>query len=232
MSESLPPVKLATYEGPFDLLLELARAKKLDLSTVSLKEMTEAFLQYLQTNSIHPRLLGDFLVVASTLLLLKVRHLLPPATTDEPEVQELTDRLRIYHLYRQQATLIRQHWGRQPLVSRIPARSVTSGPAPCLLSITSNDLAHALQAVLARLPQPPQPARYTVATGRTLQECLRVLQSRLTQVNHLVFQEEIASDNRHTAAVSFLAVLELARQRHVALRQTRQCGDLIISRAP
>lgn len=225
MAESLPSIKLSTYEGPFDLLLELAQARKLDLTTVSLKEMTEAFLEYLKTNLIRPQLLGDFLVVASSLLLLKVRHLLPRQEASEPEVEQLTDRLRIYRLYREQAEKIRQGWGQCILISR-----GVFAPQACLPAVNADDLAKHVQHIIARLPKPPQPALYTPARGRTLQECLRVFQERLTQASRLIFQKEVASANRHTAAVSFLAVLELARQQHVALQQETMCGELVISR--
>lgn len=231
MSDKLPTIKIENYEGPFDLLLELARAKKMDLATINLRDITEGFLEYVRNNTISPKSLGDFLVVASTLLLLKVSRLLPQPQTAEPQIQHLTDRLRIYQLYREQADVIRRDWGKRPLLRHGYWGNWQAAPAHSrtMPGVTSDDLNVVMNQIVDRLPQPPQPARQSRARGRSLQECLDEFAQRLQQERRLIFQDEIATVNRHTAAVSFLAILEMSRGRQATLKQDAICGELVIT---
>lgn len=156
MHSSLPVVKLENFEGPFDLLLELVRAHKLDVSKISLRQVTDDFLRYIEEKALSPELLGDFLVAAATLLLLKVRRLLPRLfETEEEEVKDLTTRLTVYQIFRQQADWIRKRWDRQLLFSRAafgPAFARPSAGRPVgNLTISLSELGQAFRAAIARL---------------------------------------------------------------------------------
>src|SRR5690242_10489911 len=97
-------IKVEQFEGPYDLLLELIQQQKLDISTISLQAITDSFLIYVKGGEIAPETQADFLVVAATLLLLKIKRALPTLEpAEEEEISQLTDRVRIYQLYRVQA---------------------------------------------------------------------------------------------------------------------------------
>src|SRR3990172_11499419 len=94
-------VKLDKFEGPLDLLLELIEAAKLDISQISLAKATDEYLRRLQENpQIPPEELADFLVVASRLLYIKSRLLLPFLDLgDEESGGDLESQLKIYKEY-------------------------------------------------------------------------------------------------------------------------------------
>lgn len=229
MHSALPTIKLENFEGPFDLLLELARSREVDLTVVSLAELTDSFLEYIQTESIPAETQADFLVVASTLLLLKVHHLLPTLTPEEEhEAHDLTDRLRIYMLYRQQALRLRRLWGKRSLLpgpERLVVYHDVSFPA-----LNPSQLGEAMQRVIDQVAVVLPPTRALRVVGRSLGECVQLLRQRLERLPQLVFQREISQYPRQDQALSFLAVLELARQRRVVLTQEEHLGELHVMR--
>ena len=106
-------VRLPVFEGPLDLLLHLIEREKLDISTVSLAQVTGQFLDYVNDcEDIQPHILADFLVMAARLVFIKSRALLPrpPAANDEEEEdpgEVLARQLREYKRFRQAASALR-----------------------------------------------------------------------------------------------------------------------------
>ncbi len=235
MTSALPSVKLDNFEGPFDLLLELARKRKLDLSAISLHTITDDFLQYVQQQEIQPEVQGDFLVVASTLLLLKVQQLLPSLSEEEEEeIAHLTEYVRLYQIYREQAKIMLDRWD---TIRLLPANFWAEGRYRMLQPMSFPDcspqiLANALASVFQKIPHPRYlPARLKNA-GRTLEECLTLFLDRLRRVKKLIFQDSVKGRSRQEAAISFLAVLELARKKEVILQQATPFENIEVHRAP
>ncbi|MBI3251573.1 MAG: segregation/condensation protein A [Candidatus Andersenbacteria bacterium] len=226
-------IKLEQFEGPYDLLLELVRQEKLDVSQISLAEVTGAFLDYLRAGKLEPSLVADFLVVASTLLLLKTRAALPAVTPDEEgEMTELTERVRMYELYRAQAEFFRRQWDRTPL---LPAHAYGQPPVEqsdqqTYPFLTGEDMQGFFEYILVHLPKQVVPTAHFVVRGRTLQESLQLLHTRLGEVKRFFFHEEVGEAIPQDTAVSFLAALELARQRVVILHQDAHFAAISIEK--
>ena len=94
--------KLEQFEGPLDLLLQLIEDQKLEITNISLAQVTDQYIQYLNhAHDLRPEDLADFLVVAAKLLYLKSRALLPALRLDEEEADagELEKQLKIYKEY-------------------------------------------------------------------------------------------------------------------------------------
>src|SRR3989344_9467667 len=109
---------LDAYRGPLDKLLELVEEKKLAITEISLAAVTADFLAYLkklEAEKIDQILLADFLAVASKLILIKSKFLLPSLVTeeDELEIRDLEIRLRLYQEIKQAMILVKRSW--QPL---------------------------------------------------------------------------------------------------------------------
>jgi segregation and condensation protein A len=229
MQSELPAVKLENFEGPFDLLIELARSRKFDLGNVSLAKLTDTFLDYLQQKKLPVEVLADFIVVASTLVLLKAHQLLPELTREEEEeVEGLTERLRIYSLYRDRAVWFRQHWKAQPLLpgpERLVVYHYVHLPALAVV-----DLAQAMRTVVDRISLILPPTRALRRGGRSLESCLKFFQGRLQRFSRIVFQSAVGNFTKQDRAVSFLAVLELARRQCIILEQSQYLEDLTIVR--
>ena len=97
-------ILLNGYEGPIDLLLELSRKQKVDLSEISILDLAEQYLKFIENYStIHLEIAADYLVMAAWLTYLKSRLLLPKdETTEEYSSEELEEALR-YQLQRLEA---------------------------------------------------------------------------------------------------------------------------------
>lgn len=226
---SLPTVKLDTFEGPFDLVLELAQQRRLNVTALNLRQITDDFLNYVKGGGVTPELLGDFLVVAATLLLLKVKQLLPTLeASDEAEVANLTERLEAYRPFREVAARLQAAWGTTVLLSggsfAPEPRQVQGEPATVHVDV----LVAALSGLVARLPKPIAVRAHLRPRGRSLSEWLEVFAKRLALLRELVFQKTVEGGSRQDVAVSFLAVLELARKQEVTLSQESFDRELII----
>lgn len=223
---TLPNIKLENFEGPFDLLLELARQQRLDVTRVSLRQITNDFLAYVKGGACTPELLGDFLVVAATLLLLKVRQLLPRLPDEEEqEVASLTERLAAYQPLREAAEQLRAGWGRCVLLSGGGKMRRGDSTVP---GIDADKLTGALDEFLKRAPKPIEVRAHLRPHGKSLEEWLVLFSERLRQLQQLVFQNAVRGGTRQDVAISFLAVLELARKQEVVLHQAAWHEDLVV----
>ena len=117
MKEGSYTVKTAVFEGPLDLLLELVTKRKLFVNDVSLSQVTDDFISYIDKHEEFP--IGEsaeFIVIASTLMLIKSRSLLPmlKLTEDEEEsIHDLEDRLVLYAKVKELALALKKIFGKQ-----------------------------------------------------------------------------------------------------------------------
>jgi segregation and condensation protein A len=104
-------ITLDQFSGPFSLLITLIDDEKLSISELSLSNITEQYLAYLDgLEERKAEELSDFLVVASRLLLLKARLLLPQLMPDEEEGPNLADQLRLYKMFVRASRHIQKLW--------------------------------------------------------------------------------------------------------------------------
>ena len=159
--------------------------------------------------------------------------MLPDLTPEEEqEIASLTDRVRIYELYRKKAFGFIQQWQVHPL---LPAHFWAQSPPtffavePVYPAITAADLHDTFQTVVKKIPKPVQPRAHLTVRGKTLQEWLAVFSQRLSKVRNIVFQEAVKGASRQDTAVSFLALLEMARNKEIEITQNSDT-QLVISR--
>ena len=116
-------IKIQQFEGPLDLLLKLIEEKKLNIAEVSISAVTEQFLEYMRSlTDLRPQELANWLVVASKLLVIKSRALMPLLSVPEDNEEDATDltwQLYQYKLYKEASRHIdqvqkrkKQSWGR------------------------------------------------------------------------------------------------------------------------
>lgn len=227
---ALPYVTVTDFEGPFDVLLDLARARKIDISRVSLQQITDDFLTYVQTNLIPSEQQLDFLIITCTLLLLKVQRALPELTPEEEaEVSDLTDRLRMYQLYRAAAQAIRTRW---------QAAALQAGPVRpshinfCDLSLEPTDLQHDLDLLLQKNKITQRGTQHLrPRLGHTLKHCIHLLRRRIAEVSCLQLDDLSRLAGPQSMALSLLAVLELAKKGECVAIQEGIFAPIIISSA-
>lgn len=226
-------IATGNYEGPLETLLGLIEDRKMPVSDISLAEVADAYLAYVEKLPELP--LGEtaqFILVASTLLLIKSRALLPmfELSSEEKEtVEELERRLARYAIVRKGAKLLRKQWGKAPLyfAKRAPAREAVFSPAE---SSVATILASARK-LLNTLPKPEAIVKATVAPVLALEDVIRGLRERLTKAFKARFSELTAGAGRDDRIVYFLAMLELVRNGSASVTQEKLFEDITIEMA-
>jgi len=220
------------FDGPLDLLLSLLGEKKLDITLLTLSEITEQYLTYLDTlEDRDTGELADFLVVATKLLLLKSRSLLPQFFPEEDEGPSLEDQLRLYKKFVDASKHIHSLWqGAGKSVFRVEPPRRVEGFAPGH-NVSDSSLRSSMVLLLKRL-QPPKalPKTHidkTVSIKEKIQH-IRGILKRKKQVNFFEVMSETHSKTE--LIVGFLALLELVKQRSVQLDQERTFENIVIQR--
>jgi segregation and condensation protein A len=237
------PVALPAFQGPLDLLLRLIEQEELDISAISLVAVTDQYLQTIeQMQEREPGALADFLVVASKLLYIKSRTLLPKPQPpvegeDEDPSDALIKQLLAYRQFKEVATLLGQ---REALGLRTFVRPATPLHLEKQLDLSNLDL-DKLQAVLCRVLQriPSEPPLPRVKTySITVAEQIEQVRMQLQRVRHMdeggISFEALLRQGctRLEVIVTFLAVLELIKQQEVSVAQDGLFGEIVIQPLP
>ncbi len=234
-------IALPVFEGPLDLLLHLIEREELEITAVSVAQVTGQYLAYLaelQTaeQPLHPDALADFLVMAARLIWIKSRALLPrpPAVEEEEEdpAATLAQQLREYKRFKEAAHHLRAREAEHQVMYVRVARPLL--PTPRLLAGQGSvsDLWKAMQRALLALP-PAQPAGILVTPlPFTVHDKIDLITQRVGQPGAVHFGELLAlADSRVEIVITLLAVLELMKRRQIVVEQTGLFGDILIRAA-
>lgn len=239
-------VEADIYEGPLPLLVELAKLNLVDIFLVKLVELTQSYLQTVKAAppaagqaGVDLNVLSEPLPLLGNLVALKARGLLPPPAAPEEDeevpisLEELERRLREYEQFKTVAQLLAQlhalqheHFTRAP--GEIPPAGAeeTAGEAPIEVGIT--DLMSAFAKVLERATAPVYEVTVEPWTVEAKLQELRMVLTVKRQVRFLdLFTPQ---QDKLELVVTFLALLELMRQRAARAIQERQFGDIFIAR--
>ncbi len=223
------------FNGPLDLLLSLIEDKKKDISEVAISEVTDQFLQYLQAMPEDDRAgdeVADFLIVAARLLYLKSRALLPMFAPIEDEGPSLADQLRLYQHFVKVSRDLNRRWLEKAhgYFRNHPVEIIIPEGLPTNVSLQT--LAECMAKLVHKL-KPPKPLPQTKIDARvSLKEKIEHLRNLLnTQSSYNLLDSMSERGNRTEIIVSFLAILELAKQRIVNINQDEQFGDIIINKS-
>ena len=229
-------VHLDKFDGPLDLLLHLIRRNEVDICDIPIADITRQYLDYIKLMKVlNLDVAGDFLLMASTLLHIKSRMLLPPDDREEGEEEEgdpraeLIRRLLEYQQYKEAGMVIgaRALLGREVFARTCPdpalaeARS-EEGP----LEVSLFELVDAFRALLARIPAE---SFHDVAPGDSLSiaDCINEILSLLWERDTLQFDELVRDEQtRERIIVTFLAILELCRLKLIRIFQNEECGAI------
>jgi segregation and condensation protein A len=240
--EAATRVTMAEFDGPLALLLALIEARELDVLTVPLGALADAYLDALAT--LDTDRLGNvssFVAVASQLILIKSRAMLPrqapagpagiPDDAPDPEA-ELRARLILYRAYRDAgASLAAEALRRIGLFRREPgaahatavagARPSDAPPLPPAL------LVGALEGV-TRIAPPPQLPPETLPRTITLTERAAIIREALRDAPSVVLQDLLRGvRDRVVVAITFLAMLELMKRREIVVEQAEPWGPIV-----
>src|SRR5262245_43897649 len=228
-------VKLEIFEGPLDLLLYLIKKDEIDIYDIPIARITEQYLAYLELmQELDISVAGDFLVMASTLIYIKSKTLLPPDPKldgeedlgDDPRA-ELVERLLEYQKFKSAAQML---YSRGEIESacytRGPLETDSSNPE---VSTTLFDLLRVFREVLKRAE-----AEMEMEIARdemTIAEKLAQIHAMLDEMERINVRELFEmSRSKRELIITFLALLELVKEWKIYLIQTEPFGDIFASR--
>ncbi|CAM5560880.1 segregation/condensation protein A [Streptomyces spiroverticillatus] len=235
-------VRLANFEGPFDLLLQLISKHKLDVTEVALSKVTDEFMA-------HIRAMGpdwdldqttEFLVVAATLLDLKAARLLPAAEVEDEADLALLEardllfaRLLQYRAYKRIAGIFEERWEaegrRYPRTVGLEEQLAELLP-DVVISIGAEGFAKLAVKAMQPKPKPEVYVDHIHAPLVSVQEQAGVVVGLLRERGTASFQELIGdAPDTLTVVARFLALLELYREKAVELDQEQALGDLQVT---
>ncbi|WP_308188953.1 segregation/condensation protein A [Streptacidiphilus sp. ASG 303] len=232
-------VRLANFEGPFDLLLGLISKHRLDVTEVALSRVTDEFIA-------HIRAMGpdwdldqatEFLVVAATLLDLKAARLLPAAEVEDEEDLALLEardllfaRLLQYRAYKQAAAVLAARWDAE---QRQRPRTVGLEPhhaallPEVVISIGPERFARLAARAMAPKPKPVVYVDHIHTPPVSVREQAALVAARLRAAGGASFAELVDdADGTLVVVARFLALLELYRERVLAFEQPEALGRL------
>ncbi len=227
-------IRMPSYEGPFELVLELIEKRKLSVNELALAQVTDDYIQHVRSQASFPiEDAADFIGVAAMLLLIKSKSLIPElelTSEEEGDVEELKDRLRQYEVAREAAKELGRIFGRQVMMppgERDP-EPVFSPSRDLSLDALGKALAYALAALEKEEKLPEAKVRPMITIEEVMDRLVNRMQSALT----LSFKE-FAGDTteRVEVIVSFLALLELVKQGIVETQQYGMFTEITITNA-
>jgi segregation and condensation protein A len=231
-------VQFEVFEGPLDLLLYLIKKEEVDIYEVNLTKLATQFIEYIDLmREFDLEVAGEFLVMASTLMYIKSRELLPVdqqvAAEGEEEGEdprwELIRQLVEYKKFKDAAAQLQTLEARQEnIFPRLPAKLEFESAAPLKPDVSIFDLLNAVNSVLKRFAQRDTSGaifedKWTVS--EKIEYILRVLAER----GRVLFSELFATAaSRSEVVCTFLALLELIRLKQLFCVQSEEFGEIEI----
>ena len=226
-------VRVGEFEGPLELVLDLIEKRKMHISDVSLSQVADEFIEYIKSFEEFPIAdSADFILVASTLLLIKSKSLLPNLQLTEEEqgsIEDLENRLASYKKYKELTVGIGKMFGNFLYFAEEKKR-VSVGFFPTsdisLLSI-KNALLEVLQNMPAKIEELP---KVVVEKIISLEEMIGNLSERIKTSLRTSFSDfaGVGKAEKINIIVSFLAMLELVKRGMVRVSQDKHFEDIQI----
>lgn len=235
-------VKLPIFEGPLDLLLYLIKKEELDIYDIPIERITRQYLEYLQMMKLLDlEIAGEFLVVASTLLYIKSRMLLPKdqqppeeeAEEDDPR-WELIRQLVEYKKFKDAAWQLQvKELEQEKIFHRraVAPEEIVAAPDSGLGEVGIFDLIAAFQKVLARA-NAQEDLKEIFEERFTVSDKINTIQQMMMVRERMLFTDLfIEAASRTEIVVTFLALLELIRLKQLRVVQSDVFGEIELRKA-
>jgi segregation and condensation protein A len=224
-------VQLEVFEGPLDLLLFLIKKDDLDINNIPIAHITKQYLGYLELiKELNLDLAGEFLVLASTLMAIKAKTLLPsnelPDGSEGPDPRaELVAKLVEYQKFKQAAQFLEK---RAEEFSDIYYRGApVFADEEKSLSIGTLDLLSALREVLDRAEDVD--AQQVLGEEFPIEEKIEKILAALARTPSISWEDLFADERKRRGIIAcFLAVLELTKLQRIFVRQDENFGKIVI----
>jgi segregation and condensation protein A len=233
-------VRLDVFEGPLDLLLQLVSKEQVDITEITISEITNEYLQAVRRmGDLDLEMASSFLVLAATLLELKSMRLLPRGSSNDPEVAALLEerdhllhRLIEYSTFKEAAADILSRLdanaGYHYRTGGLPEEVVTKLP-DFLSGVSADNIAEAASAAMTPRATQPVDTSFMTPIRVSVREMIDVLAGELRSHARASFRDLCRSaSSRIEIIVRFLALLELFRVQSVDLEQDEPFGPITV----
>jgi len=225
-------VMLEVFEGPMDLLLHLIKKNEIDIYDIPIALITQQYIEYIEMmKALNLDVAGEFLVLASELMHIKSRMLLPKPEIEEEEEgpdprDELVRRLIEYQKFKEAAESLRDRdlLGRDVFVRGATARDWIEIPGESLAQVSLFQLVEAFQKVLEKA----EPDEVQILVDRiSVRERILELMDKLKGTDSVTFEELFEGKTaRRELIVTFLAILEMVRLSVMKVHQPELAGRI------
>jgi segregation and condensation protein A len=223
-------VEQQSFKGPLELLLESIEKRKLFISEVSLAQVADDYITHVRSMGEYP--IADnaqFILIASTLLLIKSKSLLPTLVLTNEEqgnIADLEQRLALYQKYKDLSLHIAMRFGRN--IMREPIyrpQTIVFSPDT---QTTTTGLVEAIRNLFKTFPKKDQLPKAVVQKVISLEEMITSLVERVTAGIKMSFKEfsKHGTGERVNIIVGFLAMLELVKQGSISVVQNEHFADI------
>lgn len=225
-------VKINDFEGPLDLLLNLIEKRKLHISEISLAKVADDYINYIGRFVDYPiDKMANFIMVASTLMLIKSISLLPDfsLTPEEKEsIEVLEERLQHYQRIKELSEHIKNLFGQKIIFNRETSREKMIIFAPTE-DTTKENLWQAIKNCINALPKKEKLPATVIRKVISLEEVIGDLTKRIQSTMRLRFSDYVKDKKEKVnIIISFLGMLELVKQGIVEIEQRENFADIDI----
>jgi segregation and condensation protein A len=231
------------YDGPMDLLLDLIRKQNIDIYDIPIGRITAQFLEYTHHLKQHDvDAAGEFIYVASLLIHIKSRTLLPrdplsPEGDSEDPRRELVERLLEHERFKAAAQMLQQRqmleeatWTHPGLKAFLHDEGIDSAETDREIDADTVDLVRVFQDILTRMRE--RPVHSIDEDSVTVAQMIDFVKRRLLMEDRPISLRKLLQNTKSERALicTFLAMLELVRLQAILLRQSELVGDILIKK--
>ncbi len=229
--------KINEFEGPLDLLLHLIKESKMDIMNIEIEEITKQYMSYLETQEkMNLEIASEYLVLASELIEIKSKLLLPNIKTEEnnEEVEDprekLVNRLLEYQAYKEITKVLQEKEElRKEIYTKSPEniKNYVDEVSEITSDVTLDDLVEAFKKYLER-KKDNKPLNTKITVKEITVSSRRYEIKKLLRVKGRVsFEELFPVVNREYVVATFLAILEMAKSKELIITQNDTFDDII-----
>ena len=229
--------KINEFEGPLDLLLHLIKENKMDIMNIEIEKITEQYISYLnEQKKMNLEIASEYLVMASELIELKSKLLLPNPKVETEEGEEidpredLANRLLEYQAYKEITKVLKEKEElRKEIYTKSPenVRNYVDETSKLSTEVTLDDLVEAFKKYLERKKE-SKPLKTKVTTNEISVSSRRLeIKSILRKRPKVSFFELFPVLTKEYVVATFLAILEMAKNKELKIIQEKNFDDII-----
>ena len=230
-------ISIDNFEGPLDLLLHLVKEANIDILDIKVEEITDKYLEYIKREEVlNINIAASYLVMASELMYLKSKSLLPVVKKDDEEAEDeeitrenLINRLIEYKRYKEMTPVFKElEEERKKIYIKAPEKVSNYVDNTLVGEASVDDLIEAFKRFLERKEE-EKPLETTIARKEySVKERKNNIRNILKVKKKAYFEELFEEYNRPVVVVTFLSILEMVKEKSVVISQDRNFDKILI----